>query len=370
MSDGGGSSSNYPIIDSHIHLYADTHIPHLNWAPSLPDGHVLKRQNSVEQYRAATKSRSSLLGFVFVETDRRSGLEEDSWEHALAEVDLLRRIRDGSPSEGEGHVPEDRSLALGVVAWAPLGASVKSLEKYLDRLGASRDLQAKDGLVRGFRYLLQDKPQGTALRTEFIDGLLLLEKQGAKSFDLGVDYRQGGQWQLLEAAEMLRRFYEHSTGTMKIVINHLCKPNLHENVTTPRSDPENFKVWRKCIKTLSEFPTTYMKLSGLFSELPSQSPDQPTPISELLDVSRPYIQEIFRDFGPDYGNSGGKMRIMFGSDWPVCNVGGPGIERSWTHWVDFVGAVLEELHLSHEDKAMVWAGCAKEVYGLDVRVDR
>jgi L-rhamnono-1,4-lactonase len=41
----------------------------------------------------------------------------------------------------------------------------------------------------------------------FIDGLKYLGSRGL-TFDLGVDARQGGLWQLREAVEMMKRIYE------------------------------------------------------------------------------------------------------------------------------------------------------------------
>lgn len=41
----------------------------------------------------------------------------------------------------------------------------------------------------------------------FIDGLKYLGRRGL-TFDLGVDARQGGLWQLKEAVEMMKRIYE------------------------------------------------------------------------------------------------------------------------------------------------------------------
>lgn len=346
------------IIDSHIHLYAESHLPTLAWAgPSAPD--VLTRQNSVEQYKAASiKERPR--GFVFVETDRKSALTEDSWDYALEEVNFLRRIKAGKPVEGEGHVAEDRNLILGAVIWAPLGAPTELLKRYLERSGAIQDLKAKDGLVRGFRYLLQDKPKGTALQPAFIEGLLLLEQAGAKTFDLGVDFRQGGHWQLVETISMLETFSSRSTGSMKFVINHFCKPDLR--ISGPEAESA-LQKWKDCIDRLAKFHT-YMKLSGFFSELPPQEAGKPASITELLKRTRPYVKVVFDSFGPSSGT--GKSRVLFGSDWPVCNIGGPGVEQSWQHWVAFVDAVLEDQQLSRDEKAEVWAGCACEVYDLNV----
>lgn len=346
----------FPIIDSHIHLYAGSHLQDLAWAPSLPDGHVLKQQNSVNQYRAVTKLQPNLKGFVFVETDRKSSLSKDGWKHALEEVNYLRRIKAGMPKEGEGHTAEDKPLLLGVVAWAPLGAPLPDLQKYVDRA-----LEPEDGLIKGFRYLLQDKPVASYLKPEFIDGLLLLEKAGAKTFDLGVDYRQGGRGQLTAANEMLNEFHHKSTGALKIVINHFCKPNLGIEGIEGRSEESDFSLWHDEIAKMSELSCTYMKLSGFFSELPPQSKDDPTSIRNLSEQTRPYIDVVFCLF---------RGRVMFGSDWPVCNVGGPGPSLSWQHWVNLVSAVLDEQELTDAEKAHVWAGCANEVYGLGIDLSR
>lgn len=355
----------FPIVDSHIHLYAESHIQDLAWAPSLPNDHVLKRQNSVEQYRDATRSQPNLLGFVFVETDRKSSLTQDGWVYAIEEIKFLRRIKEGTPVKGEGHTGCHKDFLLGIVAWAPLGAPLPSLQNYLGGSGALQDLKY-NGMIKGFRYLLQDKPMGTALNPIFIDGLLLLEKYGAKSFDLGVDFRQGGHWQLVEAIEMLERFYARSTGSMNVVVNHFCKPNLHLTMQELESEHVDFENWRSCVERLSKFPTTYMKLSGFFSELPQQSIDSSTSVMRLLERTRPYVEEVFRHFGPS--SESGSLRVMFGSDWPVCNAGGPGPEQSWSYWVDYVDIILQELNLKDESRAMVWAGCAKQVYGLDVSI--
>lgn len=196
-------------------------------------------------------------------------------------------------------------------------------------------------------------------QTEMHKGLLVLEQSGCKTFDLGVDLRQGGLWQLTEAVEMLQKFYAKSTGKLKIVINHLCKPNLQPRSETEQHDSR--KLWELAIKALADLPTTYMKLSGLFSELPLQDPETPMPVAELINRTRFEMDVIFDNFGPE--------NIMFGSDWPVCNVGGPGPQKSWTHWVQFVGAMLQERGLTDAEKRRIWAGTAKEVYALDIDLD-
>lgn len=63
------------------------------------------------------------------------------------------------------------------------------------------------GLVRGVRYLVQDKPSGTMVGGGFVDALRWLGREGLV-FDLGVDARSGGLGQLREAVEMMERVYE------------------------------------------------------------------------------------------------------------------------------------------------------------------
>lgn len=197
-----------PIIDSHIHLYPASELHTLAWhTPSSP----LTGQHSVDEYSVATSAASSLRGFVFLETDRindlGSGARDGSgWAMPLQEVSWLSRIAAGRPLGGEGHTPAQKDLCLGIVPWAPLPSGVPVLERYVAAVRERMDERAW-GLVRGFRFLLQDKERGTMLRNDFIEGLRWLGRSGFV-FDLGVDQRSGGDWQLGEVAELVRRTHE------------------------------------------------------------------------------------------------------------------------------------------------------------------
>jgi L-rhamnono-1,4-lactonase len=58
----------------------------------------------------------------------------------------------------------------------------------------------------------------------------------------------------------------------------------------------------------------------------------------------------------------GPSRTMFGSDWPVCNIGGG--EDAWARWRDVVEKTCWMATLSDEARVMIWGGTAKEAYGL------
>ncbi|GAD96959.1 amidohydrolase family protein [Paecilomyces variotii No. 5] len=341
------------IVDSHIHIFPQTHLSTLAW--HTPDN-PLGTQHSVDQYRSAalsapTESSSSpsstfLRGFIFVETDRLSSVDESEspgWKHVLDEVAFLVRVARGAPLPGEGHRPEDKGLCVGIVPWAPVPAGPETLERYM---GLVKERTEIDEVWR---------------KDRFIQGLKWLWKKGL-TFDLGVDARSGGLWQLREAVEMMRKVYEDASDDegLVIVINHLCKPNLRLPYTSRESitsHPE-FIEWSSLIRTMSTCPRTYIKLSGAFSELPSLSPNAEPDIDSLVERLGPWTDTVFEAFG-----SG---RIMFGSDWPVCNVGGGGNAVSWRRWRAIVEGVIQRKGLTREQMRDVWGGVAVKAYGIEL----
>ncbi|PYH43385.1 uncharacterized protein BP01DRAFT_358635 [Aspergillus saccharolyticus JOP 1030-1] len=357
-----------PIVDSHIHLFPESHLPTLAWHRS---GNPLGAQHSVDEYRQATSSTPTtpsteeahyLRGFIFVETDRISSVDESDpklgWSHPLDEVSLLTRIIAGAPVAGEGHSESDRHLCLGMVPWAPVPRGPDALKKYMglvrERTG---DLCDK---VCGVRYLVQDKPPGMMLEAGFVEGLRWLGGQGL-AFDLGVDARQGGMWQLREAAEMMKKVFEgENARAVTIVINHLCKPNLRLPYHGPASiaTHSDFLEWSSLVTAMAQYPTAYMKLSGGFSELlPLEEATEPD-VKALVDRIQPWTDVVFDVFEPH--------RVMFGSDWPVCNVGGGGNAVSWGRWKRVVEEIMDRRGLSHAEREGVWGGVAVKAYGVKV----
>lgn len=213
-----------PIVDSHIHLFPASHLPTLAWyTPDSPLG----AQHSVDEYRHASSSISTertterttgkskyLRGFIFLETDRISSVadgqpDSPGWMHALDEVSFLTRIALGEPVAGEGHDAAQKDLCLGIIPWAPVPGGPEALSSYMAKVKERTRIEEVWRKVRGVRYLVQDKPAGVMLQTEFMDGLRWLGQQGL-IFDLGVDARQGGLHQLREAVEMMDRLGDAS----------------------------------------------------------------------------------------------------------------------------------------------------------------
>lgn len=405
-----------PILDTHIHLFPASELHTLAW--NSP-GHPLWAQHSVDEYLSAVNSlystispqpsRPNLLGFIFLETDRKTNQTSPAaWQSGpLAELAFLTRIALGKPRSGEGHSPSQSSLLKAIIPWAPIPAGPTVLGQYLSL--ARETAGPAWHLVKGFRYLVQDKPAGTMLRAEFIESLRFLGRQGF-AFDLGVDFRSGGAWQLDEAATMLERVCAGVDEPHRptVVVNHLCKPPMR-SATRPTSDgdedvcpsgradacsgadagADTVRTWRAGLARIAAFPNTFLKLSGCFSEIaplpafrlnsdsdPSNgpSPTQDLPPSEiasaavqrrrvhLLETSAAHIAS-FLDTATDLF---GTHRVVFGSDWPVCKLGGGGGEVAWRDWLWVARRWARHRGLTREEVRMVFAGNAVAAYNLEV----
>ncbi|KAI1435248.1 amidohydrolase [Xylaria sp. CBS 124048] len=343
-------AADIPIIDAHIHLYPKSEHTSLAWY--TPDSE-LPEQQSVEDYQAASAA-SPPKGFIFIESDRKYDLESGAkdgsgWEGPLMEVSWVKRIITGQPKPDEGHSKEDASLCLAYIPWAPLPSGPAVMERYLELVKKEAgEIWPK---VRGCRYLLQDKPNGTMLKDDFIDSLKLLGRKNLV-FELGVDHHRRGRGQLEEVVEMIDRAHEGVPDDEKVVfiINHMCKPDLEVyNTHTSTS----FIAWRTAMFTLSKCNRTYMKLSGGFGEMPDSLKKQ-TP-EHIFEALVPWLTVIIAAFGAD--------RIMFASDWPVCSISaGAG---AWEKWKKIVERLCWMASFDDEEKKMVWAGTALKAYGIE-----
>ncbi|UKZ83287.1 hypothetical protein TrVFT333_011095 [Trichoderma virens FT-333] len=328
-----------PIIDSHIHIYPESENTNLAWCSPT----ILWPANS-----PSTNRKNDLAAIT-------SGDAEAGWDGPLKEVRWLKRVALGTPLEGEGHSAEDKSLCLAIVPWAPVPCGEAILEKYLARV--EEEAGEAWPKIKGFRYLLQDKPHGTMLEDKFIEGLKYLGKRGFV-FEVGIDQHRRGRKQLEETVEMIGRAHEGVPDDEKVtfIINHLCKPDL--TVYNVSSDP-SFTAWRTAIFSLGKCARTYMKLSGGFAEMTPALRDQDP--SHIFQSTLPWLGVVLATFGPS--------RIIFASDWPVCTVGFDKDEtddsrEAWPKWKEVVEKMCWMASLGDEDRAMIFGGTAKQAYGL------
>jgi L-rhamnono-1,4-lactonase len=117
-----------------------------------------------------------------------------------------------------------------------------------------------------------------------------------------------------------------------------------------------FERWKELMERFARHQHVFMKLSGAFSEIGDQDPENPWTVDAIASRIMPWVQHIVDTFTP--------QRIMFGSDWPVCNVRGPGDEKSWHHWRNVVQEVMQRANLSASEQDRIWFGTAIEAYRI------
>ncbi|TAG10511.1 MAG: hypothetical protein EAZ40_17635 [Rhodobacterales bacterium] len=101
----------------------------------------------------------------------------------------------------------------------------------------------------------------------------------------------------------------------------------------------DWDLWKAGIDAVAAFPNVVVKLSGITAYA---APGTPT--AELL---RPYVDHLLQVFGPG--------RMLWGSDWPVVNLG-----TGLPGWIDMTKKLLADL--SVDERAAIAQGTAKRIY--------
>ena len=174
----------------------------------------------------------------------------------------------------------------------------------------------------GVRHVVQDEPDDRFLvRPEFVRGLRKLAAHGL-TYDLLVYPHQ-----LPAAIELVRMLPDQP-----FVLDHLAKQNIKSGGISP---------WNQHIRELAQAPNVWCKVSGMVTEADwlHWKPSDFTP----------YMEVVLEAFGT--------KRLMFGSDWPVCQLAG---NYSSVH--DLVASAWTGL--SADELAAVWGGNCAAFYGL------
>jgi L-fuconolactonase len=206
-------------------------------------------------------------------------------------------------------------LVGGVVVWAPLERP--DLAAYLDRL---REID--DGRIVGIRRSFEFEDPDFARRDEVAAGVEEVARRGLVC-DL-VFFHPA----LPAAIELVR-----ACPQARFVLDHLGKPPIRNGVGGQ---------WRQQIAELALLPNIVCKISGLMTEA------DPTDWRTQDLVT--YIDHAIQCFGWD--------RVLFGSDWPVCQLAG-----TYERWLDAVNWAVRDA--SEKQKQALFAENARRTYGLD-----
>jgi len=132
---------------------------------------------------------------------------------------------------------------------------------------------------------------------------------------------------------LFRRYPE-----LRVVIDHCMKPRIRDHAQAP----EVFDRWAEGMFRLADQTQASCKFSGLVTEAKRDW---------TRDDLRPYADHILAAFGPD--------RVMWGSDWPVCQ-----LRAGYDAWREVAEALTA--HLGEEERAQVFGGTAIGFYRLEV----
>jgi L-fuconolactonase len=222
-------------------------------------------------------------------------------DQSEAETDFLLRLAD------------EHAFVKGVVGWIDLrSVNVDSRLEYYSQFDK----------LKGFRHVLQgETDRALMLNPTFMRSIKALGK-----YDLTYDILIYPD-QLNFANSLVKLLPEQ-----KFVIDHIAKPPIKN---------KGFKDWARDMKALAGLENLYCKVSGMVTEADWQK--------WQIEDFEPYLHVVFETFGT--------KRLMFGSDWPVCNVAG-GYDK-------VVGIVQHySAQLSADEKADFWGGNAVRFYGL------
>ena len=208
---------------------------------------------------------------------------------------------------------QENDFIKAVVGWVDLRS--EAVDERLAYYGQFKKL-------KGFRHVLQgEKDRALMLKPAFMNGIWLLEK-----YDFTYDILIFPD-QLVYAGEFVKSFPHQ-----KFVIDHIAKPYIKK---------QELADWVKDIKTVAQEENVWCKVSGMVTEADWQSWQEAD--------FEPYLDVVFEAFG--------SKRLMFGSDWPVCNVAG-GYDR-------MIGIVKNYTSkLSGDEQTAFWGNNAVEFYNI------
>lgn len=208
---------------------------------------------------------------------------------------------------------ENNPCIKGIVGWVDLRSA-----------GLEEKLQEYKNypLIKGFRHILQGEAnRALMLENDFKKGLSLLSTYNF-TYDVLI---YPDQLIFLEQ-------FMNTTNAMPLVIDHIAKPDIKTG---------NFLEWSEKIKKIAAFENVHCKVSGMVTEADW--------LNWEYEDFEPCLDTVFNAFGAD--------RLMYGSDWPVCELAG-GYDR-------MLGLVQKyTATLTKSEQAEFWGDNAIKFYHL------
>lgn len=278
-------------------MIIDTHLHIIDQAalryPWLSREPALDRNFSYEDY-AQEARRCGIVRTLHMEVD----VHPDDIE---AEIDYVK-AKAGEPG----------SLLCGKIA-----ACRPEEEGFAELL----ERQRADPFVKGFRRVLHVMPDELSENALFRDNIRRLGGTGL-TFDLCVLPRQ------IPLAIALADL----APDVQFVLDHCGVPDIKAGATHP---------WREHVAEIARRPNVAAKISGVIAYA--------DPGTWTVETLRPWVEHMIGSFGWD--------RVVWGSDWPVCTLGG-----RLSTWVAATHALI--VGASMDERTRFLSGNARRIWGL------
>jgi predicted TIM-barrel fold metal-dependent hydrolase len=286
-----------PVIDTHQHLW-DLKRFRLPWLDGAGD--VLNRDHLIADYLKAAEGLN-VVRAVYMEVAVAPKQRQAEAEYV---IDLCRR----------GGTPTVAAVIGGSPASADFPAYIRQV----------KDSPYVKGVREGLRH-------GSSTDDKFLRGVRLLGELGM-SFDL----LHGGD--LLNEATTVAK----SCPDTRFILDHCGNADARD--FRPAADAaakQRRRQWEDGVAALTDRPNAFCKISGVME---AAAPEKLSP-----DDAAPIINHCLDRFGPD--------RVIFASNWPVCNRGG-----SFAAWLRLLLTVIRQR--SDADRRKLLHDNAESLYGL------
>lgn len=283
------------LIDTHVHLLHPERFSY-DWCADVP---ALQGPFPLAAYRAAATAAphaAQVQGALFMEVDVPAAQQE-------AEAAFFAGLCGSEP---------DAPALAAVIA----GARPESPEfpAQLERLAANPR-------IRGLRRVLHTVPDDLPLDPLFAENLRRLPTHGL-TFDLCTRPHQ-----LPNVISLVQRCPE-----TRFILDHCGVPDIAAQALDP---------WRTHIRHLADLPNVVCKISGL--------PTCADPAQPLVPQLRPFVEHCCESFGA--------ARLVWGSDWPVCN-----LKSSLPAWLEATAELFAPF--SADEKLQIGVTNAQRIYRL------
>lgn len=240
-------------------------------------------------------------------------------------TDVLHMEVDVAPAEISAEVEFVRELARqdGSLLRGAISAGRPEEDGFAERV----ERALADPFVKGFRRILHTVDDGISQSPLFRENVKRLS--GTRlTFDICMFPRQ----------QPLARALVDLAPDVTFVLDHCGVPDIKDG---------DFDGWKRGISELSARPNLMAKVSGIVAYADADS--------WTAETLRPYVEHIIDCFGWE--------RVVWGSDWPVCTLGG-----GLLAWIAATNAIL--LGCSDDERDRIFWRNADRTWKLGLAVER